>query len=333
MIIKKGALQKWRFGVQVFFVLLCVWIGLDFYFFNQYLATDGLTAFHSRPPGVDAFLPISSLLSLIYFFKTGIIHLAHPAGLMLLVSFLLMSFVFPKSFCSWVCVFGALSEKLADFGEFVFGKKIEMPQIMDRILRSLKYLLLGLMAIAFLGMTTPALKRFLDGDFNKICDIRMYDFFANISSLSVVVFSSLILLSFIFRGFWCRYLCPFGAIMNIMGLLSPNKIRRNSESCIHCNKCSQVCPSFIKVATLKTVVSDECSSCMKCVDICPVENTLTIKPIASNKSISKKWVAISVILIFLSITFIAILSGKWQNNITKEEYLNVYSHRNELKHN
>ena len=131
LIKKKGALQKWRFLIQVIFVLLCVWIGVDFYFFNQYLATDGLTAFHSRPPGVDAFLPISSVLSLIFFLKTGIIHSVHPAGLLLLISFLLMSFVFAKSFCSWICVFGTFSEKLADFGEFVFGRKIEMPKIPD----------------------------------------------------------------------------------------------------------------------------------------------------------------------------------------------------------
>jgi len=324
--------QEWRFLIQVTFVLLSIWIGIDFYFFNHYLVTEGQAAFHSRPPGVDAYLPISAVLSLIYFFKTGIIHPVHPAGLALFISFLLMSFVFAKSFCSWICVFGTLSEKLADFGEFVFKRKLKIPKLLDTILRGLKYLLLIFMAYAFLGMTTPVLKTFLDGNFNKICDIRMYDFFAEISKLTILVFSILIILSIVFRGFWCRYLCPFGALMNIMGLLSPNKIRRNSLSCINCSKCSDVCPSFIKVDSLKTVIADECSSCMKCIDICPVKDTLMIKPIVSKKAISKKWVAISVVLIFLSITSIAMILGKWQNNVTKEEYLKIYPHRNELNH-
>lgn len=325
-------LQKWRLLIQVLFIILSIWIGIDFYFFNHYLATDGQAVFYSRPPGVDAFLPISGFLSLIYFFKTGIIHPVHPAGFALLVSFILMSFVFAKSFCSWVCVFGTLSEKLADFGEFIFKRKIKMPKVLDIIFRSLKYLLLAFIIFAFLGMSTPALKAFLDGDFNVICDVRMFNFFAEISNLTILIFWGLMLLSLVFRGFWCRYLCPLGGVMNIMGLLSPHKIKRNSESCINCKKCSEVCPAFIKVDSLKMVVSDECSSCMKCIDICPVENTLTLKPILSKKPIQKKWVMISVAFIFLAITAIAMLMGKWQNKVTKEDYLKIYQNSKELRY-
>lgn len=328
----KNSIQKWRLLVQVVFILLSLWIGTEFFFFNQYVASGGATSFQSRPAGVDAFLPISALLSLIYFFKTGIIHSAHPSGFFLMVSFLLMSLIFAKSFCSWVCVFGTLSEKLANFGEFVFQRKIRMPKVPDIILRGLKYVVLIVMAFFFIGMTAEELKYFLDGDFNKVCDIRMYDFFANISTLTIVIFSILIGLSIVFRGFWCRYLCPMGALMNVMGLLSPNKIQRNTESCISCGKCSKVCPSFIKVDTLTTVISDECSSCMKCIDVCPEKNTLVLKSRISMKTISKKWVAISVVTIFLLITSIAMVLGKWQNNISKEEYIELYQNREELMH-
>ena len=207
-----------------------------------------------------------------------------------------------------------------------------MPKVLDIIFRSLKYLLLAFIIFAFLGMSTPALKAFLDGDFNVICDVRMFNFFAEISNLTILIFWGLMLLSLVFRGFWCRYLCPLGGIMNIMGLLSPHKIKRNSESCINCKKCSEVCPSFIKVDSLKMVVSDECSSCMKCIDICPVEDTLTLKPILSKKPIQKKWVMISVVFIFLAITAFAMLMGKWQNNVTKEDYLEIYQNSKELRY-
>ncbi|WP_375709259.1 4Fe-4S binding protein, partial [Escherichia coli] len=40
-----------------------------------------------------------------------------------------------------------------------------------------------------------------------------------------------------------RYLCQYGAVMGVVSLLSPFKIRRNAESCIGCGKCAKNCPS------------------------------------------------------------------------------------------
>ncbi|HZK98043.1 MAG TPA: 4Fe-4S binding protein [Prolixibacteraceae bacterium] len=329
---ERYSLQKLRFGVQLAFALLCIWIGVEFYYFVRYFETGGQIAFHSRPAGVDGFLPISSLMSLVYFLKTGIIHLVHPAGFYILISILLMSLVFKKSFCSWLCIVGTLSEKLGDLGEFIFRKKIRMPKVADSVLRGIKYLLLAFFVFIIFRMTAFELKSFLDGDFNIVADVKMYDFFAQISNVSLIVISVLVILSVFFRGFWCRYLCPYGALLGLVGLLSPNKIRRNEESCISCGKCSKVCPSFIKVDQIRTVHSDECSSCMRCIDSCPVKNTLVIKPILTNKPISKNWVAAAVIIIFLGVTAIGMLSGKWQNSISKEKYMELYQHRNEIKH-
>jgi len=60
---KEKGIQKYRFAIQILFTLLCIWIGVEFYFFIQYLETGGAVEFSSRPPGVDGFLPISSLMS------------------------------------------------------------------------------------------------------------------------------------------------------------------------------------------------------------------------------------------------------------------------------
>ena len=63
----------------------------------------------TRPPGIEGFLPISSLMSLKYWILTGDFNTIHPAGLVLFIVILLMSLAVKKSFCSWMCPVGLLS--------------------------------------------------------------------------------------------------------------------------------------------------------------------------------------------------------------------------------
>lgn len=327
-------IQKIRFTIQSLFALLCIWIGVEFYLFVRYLETNGATVFYQRPPGVDGFLPISSFMSFYYLLTTGEIHQAHPAGLFIFVAIVLMSFVFGKSFCSWLCPIGFLSELVGDFGEKIFKRRLKLPKILDYPLRSLKYLMLAFLVYSVVVLMTPiAIKYFLDSPYNIVADIKMYYFFANISQTSLIVISILFILSIFIRNFWCRFLCPYGALLGIFSLLSPNKIQRNVTSCIDCGLCNKACPAFIKVDKVKTVISDECSTCLNCVDVCPVKDTLQVNSLLINrKKINKKYVAIGIVSIFLFVTGLGILTGNWQNKVTKEEYLMHYKLMNSYGH-
>ena len=246
-----------------------------------------------------------------------------------------MSIVFGKSFCSWLCPVGLISELVGDFGEKIFKRKLRLPKILDYPLRSLKYLLLGFLFYSvFFLMTELALKAFLDSPYNLVSDVKMFYFFANISRTSLIVLTVLFVLSIFVRNFWCRFLCPYGALLGIFALLSPTKIKRNTGNCIDCELCTKACPSFIKVDKIKTVVSDECTSCLNCVDVCPVADTLELKTITPIKSIkvTKRVVAIGVVSIFLLVTGAGIFTGNWQNNMTAEEYLFHYERMNSYSH-
>ncbi len=315
------SLQKIRFIIQIISVLLSIWIGIEFILFVNFLESGGKTIYVERPPGVEGYLPISSLMSLRYFFATGEIHWAHPAGLFIFSAIVLISLTIGKSFCSWICPIGFISENLGEVGERIFKKKIKMPLLLDFPMRGLKYLLLGFFVyVIFFAMDLLALKIFLDSPYNQIADIKMYYFFAKISKFSLTVIIFLAFLSVIFRNFWCRYLCPYGALLGLVGLLSPVKIKRNIHNCIDCNKCSKICPNFIDVAKKKYVISDECTSCMSCVDVCPVKDTLYLHPFLLKRRINKKLVPILITCIFLIVTGVGILSGNWKNRIKLEDY-------------
>lgn len=329
--------QKYRFYVQILFVIISLWIGYEFILFTSFLESGGTTTFYERPPGVEAFLPISALMSIYYFFLSGTIHPVHPAGFFILIAIISVSFIFGKAFCSWICPVGFLSEMVGDFGDRfwkkLFKKKFRMPRLLDYPLRSLKYLLLGFFAFSiFVSMTELSLKYFLDSPYNIIADVKMYYFFAEISQFSLIVIAVLFMLSIFIRNFWCRYLCPYGALLGIFSLLSPNKIKRNEISCIDCNLCAKACPSNIKVDKVKTVISDECSTCMSCVDVCPVKDTLSLQFVPKKKKLNGKYVLAGILVIYFGIVGFAMFSGNWQNEVSKEHYIIHYKQMNSIGH-
>ncbi len=318
-------IQKYRFLIQSCFAALCLWIGYDFYRFVHFLESNGSAEYFRRPSGVDGFLPISSLMSTYYFISTGIINPAHPAGMFIFLAIVLVSIVFGKSFCSWLCPIGFISELVGDFGEKIFKRKLKLPKWIDIPLRSLKYILLGFFVYAiFVLMNLVAVKAFLDSPYNQVADLKMYYFFADISKTALIVIGSLLVLSIFIRNFWCRFLCPYGALLGIFSFLSPHKIKRNPVSCIDCGLCAKACPSSIKVDKVLTVYSDECNTCLSCVDACPVEDTLDLKSVFTKKRISKKYVAIGVVSIYMLVIGFAMITGHWKNNITRDEYLVHY---------
>ncbi len=334
---KEVSIQKYRSIIQIIFILLCIWIGVEFYLFVGYLESNGSSTFFDRPPGAEAFLPISSLMSIWYFIQTGIIHEAHPAGFFILIAVIAVSFIFGKSFCSWICPVGTLSEYIADFGERVqkklFKKVYLIPRWLDYPLRSLKYLLFGFFAYSiFIAMTPVALNAFLSSPYNVMADVKMWYFFADISQTALIVIFALFVLSIPIRNFWCRYLCPYGALLGLTTLFSPNKIKRNTESCIDCNLCAKACPSRIKVDKVKTVLSDECSTCMSCIDACPVAKTLELKSVVTKERLPKRVVAFGILLIYVAITGLGVVTDNWHNKIDRSEYLIHYKNIGSMGH-
>jgi polyferredoxin len=312
--------QFQRSMVQFAFVLLCLWIGVEFAMFMRWGTSGGTEAFVQRPPGVEGFLPISALMSLKYWLHTGIINNVHPSGLIILLAILGVSIVLKKAFCSWLCPVGTLSESLWMFGKKIFGRTWDLPRWLDYPLRSLKYLLMGFFVYSILQMDAESLKGFIYSPYNKMADVKMYLFFAEITSFALWTLIILALLSVVIKNFWCRFLCPYGALLGIAGWFSPLKITRTKESCVDCELCTKACPSRITVHKATRVWSDECTSCMACVAVCPVKDTLELRLTKKAPAVPTRIYGVLVAGVFVAIVGMAMAGGFWQNGISQEEY-------------
>ena len=312
--------QFLRSTVQAAFALLCIWIGIEFYLFVKWGTSSGAEAFINRPPGVDGFLPISSLISLKYWLHTGVINDVHPAGLAIFVAILALGFLLKKAFCSWLCPIGTLSESLWRLGRKLFGKNLRIPRWLDYPLRSIKYLLLFFFVYSVWQMDVVALKGFIYSPYNRVADIKMYLFFAHLTSFAFWTILTLVILSVVIQNFWCRYLCPYGALLGLLSWLSPLKITRQKSTCIGCELCTKACPAAINVHKATRVWSDECMSCLECVEACPVQNTLDLRTRRGTTPVPN-WVFGSLVVgVFVAITGLAMLTGHWQNAISRQEY-------------
>ena len=314
-------IQLYRKIVQFLFLATIVLIGIQFSIFVGQLE-NGIRPSVSRPPGIEAFLPISSLISLKYWLVSGVFNRVHPSGLIILLTALATAVLLKRGFCSWVCPFGLLTEYLNRLHRIIFRKNIRPPAWLDYPLRSLKYLLLAFFLWAVMvQMNAASLENFIYSPYNMVADIKMLHFFTNISSLTLKVLAVLFGLSILVRSFWCRYLCPYGALLGVLSFFSLFKIHRNEMTCTRCRKCTRTCPVDITVHKARTVISDECHACLRCVAVCPEKDTLYIS-VTNRKAVLRPWIyAAAICLLFIGASLAGRLTGYWQTVISDNEYL------------
>lgn len=322
--------QLWRRAFQWSFLALNLWIGAEFYLWMRYWESGARTAFVERPAGVEGWLPIAGLMNLKYFLTTGRIPTIHPAAMVLLAAFLIISVLFRKSFCSWLCPIGTLSEQLWRTGRAVLGRNFVLPRWADLPLRSLKYILLGLFLYAIGGMSAGAIAAFMSSPYGLVADVKMLNFFRHLSLTAAVVLTGLAVASLLVQNFWCRYLCPYGALVGLAALASPLRIRRDPPTCIDCAKCAKACPSLLPVDRLIQVRSAECTACLECVAVCPVQGALDAS--VGRRRVPVWLLAAGIAVVFLGLTGWAQLSGHWRTDLPSEVYLDLIPRAHEFRH-
>jgi polyferredoxin len=314
-------LPKIRRITLTVFTLFTLFIGWRFYQFYKWTLDHG--AYVPRPPGVEGFLPISALLGFKRLLLTGEFDPIHPAGLVIFMAALAIAFFARKGFCGWICPVGFGSLIIRDIGGRL-KSPITLPRWIDYPLTSLKYIVLAFF-VYMIGwqMDVQAITAFLHTPYNLAADAKMLLFFLHPSGLTIAVVSCIILISFVIPHFWCRYLCPYGALLGIFAFFSPFQVHRQADTCIDCQKCNKICPGGIQVSQQKTVRSPECVGCLDCLAVCPKEDCLSIQ--GPDKSRYNFWlIPVLTVMLWGGFWLTGLLTDHWQSKVSVSSFKQTY---------
>ena len=329
--INRPYIRKIRYAVQWAVLFMVIYAGISFYFFAQALE-QGAVPSVTRSPSVEGFMPIGALMALKLWLAEGIFDPIHPAALVIFIGSLVLAVLAKKSFCGWICPVGTLSEAGWKVGQRVFGKNFNIHKYIDYPLRSLKYVLTAFfLYVILVKMSSLQIVAFLDTPYWKVADIKLLNFFTEMTLTTKIVLSLILGLSFVYKNFWCRYLCPYGGLLGLLSLLSPVKITRQEAKCINCGLCSKNCPSRLPVDALKVVRSPECTGCLTCISKCPAKGALDIT-VARRKVLSPILFAIIVMVLFFGTIAAGKLTGRWHSSVTFQELQSLVPFIDTLAH-
>jgi polyferredoxin len=162
----------------------------------------------------------------------------------------------------------------------------------------------------------------------------MLDFFRHMGQATAIFLLVLVTSSLVVKNAWCRYLCPYGAMMGLVALVSPTRITRNADACIDCGKCTTACPAGLPVATLASIRSAECTACMSCVAVCPAAGALDLTMgVGRRRSPVPPWaLAGGLAIVFCGIVLLAKWNGYWHTSLPDAIYMDLVPRASSLVH-
>ena len=169
---------------------------------------------------------------------------------------LLWAFFFGRAFCGGVCPLGAIQD-------LVVLKPVQVPRRLDRMLGWLKY---GYLALAIWFVLQDAAGR----DF-IIC---RFDPFVGLfrrtgSAPMLLVGGALLALGTVVGRPYCRYLCPYGALLGWISHFAWIGVKITPDEELDCGLCSTACP-FGAIEQMRAQPAD-CLYCARCFHSCPRE--------------------------------------------------------------
>lgn len=228
-------------------------------------------------PSIDALCPFGGVETLYRYIASGgqFVPKTHLSNLVLLGGLAISVLISGGAFCGWVCPFGSLQDLLTSIRKRLHLPEIIVPEKLDQVLRYGRFVVLGLI----LYQTIATVKLWF-ADFDPYRTVFGLDWLFDFDPVLNAVTYGLTLLvlaaSFLVERGWCRYACPLGGVISVLGNVSLLRIRRADSHCKGCAICERPCPVKLHMASMD-VVNSNCIGCMACVEACPRHGALELQ--------------------------------------------------------
>lgn len=235
--------------------------------------TDNLASKEAIP--AETFLMIDPLVSL----STAIASRSWVWSLASAAAISIVCVLIPRGFCGYLCPLGTT----IDLFDWAVGKRVTRMRVPEDgwWVHIKYYLLAGTLLCSVMGVLVsgffsaiPVITRgmlFLI-DPIQTGTMRGWHLVPGIGAgqvISIAMFLAVLSLGFFRPRFWCKYVCPSGAVFSLGNLFRVTE-RKVESSCINCNKCVEICP-FDAIKPDFTTRTTDCTMCQSCGGVCPTQ--------------------------------------------------------------
>jgi len=176
---------------------------------------------------------------------------------------LVLATLLGRVFCSWVCPISFLAEAVATLRVRISGKN----RFHDRLVLAKRLLWFALIGELLLSLILGApIFVFLSppGLVGRELMLAVYSHRLAWEGILVV---AILLLELLTRRFYCRYFCPLGALLALVGSKRRLLVAHQTDLCTGCGRCAQACPLGLR-PNLGETRTAYCWNCGVCIESC-----------------------------------------------------------------
>lgn len=182
----------------------------------------------------------------------------------------LVTAVWGRFFCGFLCSFGTFQELFFAMRKKVLPKKWTTPPRFEHVFQYLKYVVLVFIAVYFWIMALPMDSSFSPwGVFGMLISGNLSVVATAVKTIGFALLLVFLIGSLFIERFFCRYFCPLGALFTMVSGKRCYQIRRDESACTNCGLCERNCGMRVPILKKNAVSSGDCIDCMQCVSMCP----------------------------------------------------------------
>lgn len=230
----------------------------------------------------------------------------HESNLWTFLGVALVTVTIGAAFCGYLCPLGSVQEWIGSIGRNIFKKRYNRiaGKKVDHLLGYMRYGVLIAIIFQTTRMGTLVFQRV--DPYYALFHFWMGDVFIT----ALIALGIILMLSLFVERPWCRWFCPFGALLGILQLISPWKIRKNKELCTSCGACARACPMGIHIQEKNSVLDTRCNRCGNCLRACHREGAITFSlPVKQSLKLKNSLVTGVIILVLFAAPILVAHAG------------------------